>query len=84
MTVRRVNPEVLAPPTGFSHAVVAEGSTIVLLAGQTALNSDNVIEGEGIVNQTEKALTNLRNGFSGRGWRSIAVGQTHHLLHRSG
>jgi enamine deaminase RidA (YjgF/YER057c/UK114 family) len=52
MTVRRVNPEVLAPPTGFSHAVVAEGSTIVLLAGQTALNSHNVIEGEGIVNQT--------------------------------
>ena len=67
MTVRRVNPEVLAPPTGFSHAVVAEGSTIVLLAGQTALNSDNVIEGEGIVNQTEKALTNLLTALAAAG-----------------
>lgn len=59
MTVRRVNPPHLAPPVGFSHAVVAEGSTIVLLAGQTALNADNVIEGTTIVEQFEKVLTNL-------------------------
>lgn len=59
MTVRRVNPPHLAPPIGFSHAVVAEGSTIVLLAGQTALNADNVIEGDTIVEQFEKVLTNL-------------------------
>lgn len=59
MTVRRVNPPQLAPPIGFSHAVVAEGSTIVLLAGQTALNADNVIEGSTIVEQFEKVLTNL-------------------------
>lgn len=59
MTVRRVNPPQLAPPIGFSHAVVAEGSTIVLLAGQTALNADNVIEGATIVEQFEKVLTNL-------------------------
>lgn len=59
MTVRRVNPPHLAPPIGFSHAVVAEGSTIVLLAGQTALNADNVIEGTTIVEQFEKVLTNL-------------------------
>ncbi len=59
MTVRRVNPPHLAPPIGFSHAVVAEGSTVVLLAGQTALNADNVIEGTTIVEQFEKVLTNL-------------------------
>ena len=75
MTVRRVNPEVLAPPTGFSHAVVAEGSTIVLLAGQTALNSDNVIEGEGIVNQTEKALTNLLTALAAAGGDPSQLGK---------
>ena len=75
MTVRRVNPGVLAPPTGFSHAVVAEGSTIVLLAGQTALNSDNVIEGEGIVNQTEKALTNLLTALAAAGGDPSQLGK---------
>jgi len=59
MTVKRINPESLAPPIGFSHAVVAEGSTIVLLAGQTALNADNVIVGATIVEQVEKVLQNL-------------------------
>ena len=59
MTVRRVNPEHLAPPIGFSHAVVAEGSTIVFLAGQTALNADNVIVGETMLEQFEQAFGNL-------------------------
>ena len=59
MTVKRINPESLAPPIGFSHAVVAEGSTIVLLAGQTALNADNVIVGATIVEQVEQVLQNL-------------------------
>lgn len=59
MTVKRINPKSLAPPIGFSHAVVAEGSTIVLLAGQTALNADNVIVGATIVEQVEKVLQNL-------------------------
>jgi enamine deaminase RidA (YjgF/YER057c/UK114 family) len=67
MTVRRINPESLAPPIGFSHAVVAEGSTIVLLAGQTALNSDNVIVGETIVEQVEKVLENLLTALEAAG-----------------
>lgn len=59
MTVRRVNPGHLAPPIGFSHAVVAEGSTIVFLAGQTALNADNVIVGSTMLEQFEQAFGNL-------------------------
>lgn len=59
MTVRRVNPADLAPPIGFSHAVVAEGSTIVFLAGQTALNAANVIVGETMLEQFEQAFGNL-------------------------
>jgi enamine deaminase RidA (YjgF/YER057c/UK114 family) len=59
MTVRRVNPPDLAPPVGFSHAVVAEGGTIVFLAGQTALNADGVIVGTTILEQFERVMESL-------------------------
>ena len=58
MTIKKINPEILAPPIGFSHAVIAEGRYI-FLAGQTALNKEGVIVGDGIVSQFEKALINL-------------------------
>lgn len=58
--VRRVNPPELAPARGFSHAVTAPpGSTLVFLAGQTALDESGVIVGDGIVEQFERALGNL-------------------------
>ena len=69
MTVRRVNPEDLAPPVGFSHAVVAEGSTLVLLAGQTALNAEGVIVGETIVEQFRQVLGNLLRALEAGGGR---------------
>lgn len=58
MTIKKINPDTLAPPIGFSHAVLAEGKYI-FLAGQTALNKENVIVGDTIVAQFEKALINL-------------------------
>jgi enamine deaminase RidA (YjgF/YER057c/UK114 family) len=58
MTIKKINPETLAPPIGFSHAVIAEGR-FIFLAGQTALNNEGVIVGDGIVSQFEKALINL-------------------------
>ncbi len=67
MTVRRINPPELAPPIGFTHAVVAEGSTLVLLAGQTAMNRDGVIVGAGIVEQFEQVLTNLLAALAAAG-----------------
>lgn len=59
MTIQRVNPPALARPSGFSHAVVATGSTIVFLAGQTASRPDGLIEGTTVVAQFERALGNL-------------------------
>ena len=56
--MKRVNPPSLAQPSGFSHAVVATGTT-VHLAGQTALDADGRLVGEGVVAQFEQALTNL-------------------------
>jgi enamine deaminase RidA (YjgF/YER057c/UK114 family) len=59
MTAERINPPGLSPPTGFSHAVVASGSRVVFLAGQTALDADGKVVGESLPEQFEKALTNL-------------------------
>jgi enamine deaminase RidA (YjgF/YER057c/UK114 family) len=58
MSIERVNPADLAPPSGFAHAVVGTG-TFVFLAGQTALDRDGRITGEGVVEQFEIALGNL-------------------------
>lgn len=57
--VERVNPGGLAPPAGFSHAVVATGSRLVFLAGQTALDADGKAVGDTLVEQFERALGNL-------------------------
>ncbi|SOD81965.1 RidA family protein [Streptomyces sp. Ag109_G2-15] len=59
MTTERINPPELSPPTGFSHAVVAAGSRVVFLAGQTALDADGKVNGATLPEQFEKALTNL-------------------------
>jgi len=67
MTVRRVNPPDLAPPVGFSHAVVAEGGTLVLLAGQTALDGHGRIVGSTIVEQFEQVLGNLLTALAASG-----------------
>jgi enamine deaminase RidA (YjgF/YER057c/UK114 family) len=53
-----VNPEELARPRGFSHAVVARGTT-VFLAGQTALDAEGRIVGADVAAQFEQALANL-------------------------
>ncbi|UGY94112.1 RidA family protein [Streptomyces gobiensis] len=67
MTLDRVNPAELSPPTGFSHAVTAEGSRLVFLAGQTALNRDGKIIGDDLPAQFAQALTNLRTALHASG-----------------
>ena len=54
----RVNPPTLAKPSGFSHAVLARGTTIHL-AGQTGMDASGAIVGGGMVAQFEQALANL-------------------------
>ncbi|MFF8863016.1 MULTISPECIES: RidA family protein [unclassified Streptomyces] len=67
MTTERVNPPELSPPTGFSHAVVATGSRVVFLAGQTALDTDGKITGDTLPEQFEKALGNLLGALRAAG-----------------
>ncbi|MBA3783330.1 MAG: RidA family protein [Nocardioides sp.] len=56
--MKRVNPASLAAPSGFSHAVVATGTT-VFLAGQTGMDASGAIVPGGVVAQFEQALGNL-------------------------
>ncbi|MFD3454477.1 RidA family protein [Streptomyces sp. NPDC058691] len=67
MTLHRVNPPELSPPTGFSHAVTATGRTLVLLAGQTALDGSGKIVGDTLPDQFERALTNLLTALRAAG-----------------
>jgi enamine deaminase RidA (YjgF/YER057c/UK114 family) len=67
VTTERVNPPELSPPAGFSHAVVASGSRVVFLAGQTALDADGKVAGRTLPQQFEKALTNLLTALTAAG-----------------
>ncbi|MGQ4469024.1 RidA family protein [Streptomyces violaceoruber] len=67
MTAERVNPPQLSPPTGFSHAVVATGTRVVFLAGQTALDTDGQVTGDTLPAQFEQALTNLLTALRAAG-----------------
>ncbi|MFE1750557.1 RidA family protein [Streptomyces anandii] len=73
MTAERVNPPELSPPTGFSHAVVATGSRLVFLAGQTALDTDGKITGDTLPEQFERALTNLLTALRTAGGTPAAL-----------
>ena len=65
--IERVNPEGLARASGFSHAVVATGSRVVYLAGQTATGPDGRIEGKTVAAQFERALSNLLHALRAAG-----------------
>ncbi|OIJ65797.1 RidA family protein [Streptomyces mangrovisoli] len=69
MTAERVNPPELSPPTGFSHAVVATGSRLVFLAGQTALDGDGKVCGDSLPEQFRRALDNLLTALAAAGGR---------------
>src|SRR5215218_2093128 len=56
---RVVNPEGLAPPVGFAHAVVAAPGRTVYLGGQAAQGADGQIVGTTLIEQFDRAAGNL-------------------------
>jgi enamine deaminase RidA (YjgF/YER057c/UK114 family) len=58
MSLAFINPSELAAPRGFSHAAVGSGR-LVFLAGQTALDESGRVVGDTVVEQFDKALSNL-------------------------
>ncbi|WP_327361371.1 RidA family protein [Streptomyces sp. NBC_01296] len=67
MSLERINPAELSPPTGFSHAVAASGSRLVFLAGQTALDASGKVVGDTLPEQFERALANLLTALAASG-----------------
>ena len=67
MALERVDPPSLARPSGFSHAVVADGGRVVFLAGQVALGPDAAIVGDTVTEQFERALANLLEALRAAG-----------------
>jgi enamine deaminase RidA (YjgF/YER057c/UK114 family) len=68
VSLERINPDELAAPSGFSHAVVAEGR-YVFLAGQTGIGRDGRIVEGGVVVQFDQALRNLLTALDAAGGR---------------
>jgi len=65
--VEHINAPELGKPSGFSHAVRVTGATTVYLAGQTALDADGRIVGDGVVEQFMRALGNLLTALAAAG-----------------
>lgn len=63
------NPESLARPRGYSHAVVAQSGRTVYLAGQTAQGQDGSIVGSTIAEQFEVAAGNVVKALEAAGAR---------------
>lgn len=68
MSLEFVNPPELGRPSGYSHAVSGSGR-VVFLAGQTALDATGSIVGGTVVEQFEKALSNLLVALGAAGGR---------------
>lgn len=73
MTLDFINPPELGTPSGFTHAVAASGTRRVYLAGQTALGADGKIIDGGIVEQFDKALTNMLTALAAAGGRPTDI-----------
>jgi len=62
-----INPDGLARPSGFSHAVVAQPGRTVYLAGQTAQALDSRIVGKTMAEQFAQAAANVVTALEGAG-----------------
>jgi enamine deaminase RidA (YjgF/YER057c/UK114 family) len=69
MTVERINPDELARPSGFSHAVAVTERRLVFLAGQIGSDRGGKVVAGGVVAQFEQALANLLTALAAAGGR---------------
>jgi enamine deaminase RidA (YjgF/YER057c/UK114 family) len=59
MPSKLINPEVLGTPSGYSHGVSTPAGQLLFIAGQIAVNKDNRIVSDEIVEQFDRALANV-------------------------
>ena len=78
-----LNPPELHPAPGFSHVAVAEGTRVVHLAGQVALDPQfGIVGGDDLGEQTKAAMRNVELALraAGVGWDDV-VRRTIYTLH---
>lgn len=75
MPLRRINPETLVYPSGYSQVVVVEGNgRLVFVAGQVSVDPDGALVSPGDpVEQAEQAYRNLRLALGAAGATSADV-----------
>lgn len=66
---RIVNPDTLAAPKGFAHAVVPAPGRTVYLAGQAAHDRNGVVRGRTVVEQVDQAAANVVAALDAAGGR---------------
>ena len=77
------NPPELHPAPGFSHVAIAEGTRVVHLAGQVALDREfGIVGGEDLGEQTRAAMRNVELALTAAGasWGDV-VRRTIYTLH---
>jgi enamine deaminase RidA (YjgF/YER057c/UK114 family) len=80
---RLVNPAGLHPAPGFSHVAIAEGTTVVHVAGQVALDEGfSIVGGDDLEAQTEAAMRHVGVvlAAAGASWDDV-VRRTIYTLH---
>ncbi len=78
-----LNPPELHPAPGFSHVSIAEGTRVVHLAGQVALDREfGIVGGDGLGEQTTAAMRNVELALTAAGasWDDV-VRRTIYTLH---
>ena len=78
-----LNPAELHPAPGFSHVAIAEGTRVVHLAGQVALDREfGIVGGEDLGEQTRAAMRNVELALTAAGasWDDV-VRRTIYTLH---
>ena len=78
-----VNPPELHPAPGFSHVAIAEGTKVVHLAGQVALDQQfGIVGGNDLGEQTKAAMRNVELALkaAGASWDDV-VRRTIYTLH---
>ena len=61
MTTHHINPDGVSKPTGYTHVVASDGSQIVFVSGQIAVDAGGNLIGEGdLSGQAEQVFENLK------------------------
>ena len=74
MARQLINPPELHPAVGLSHVAIAEGTRVVCLSGQVALDAEfSIVGGDDLHAQTKAAMLNVKAALAaaGAGWEDI-------------